>query len=160
GRWWHRRRNPVPSPNSDMRSTRKIAIAALTVLGVLLILMAALPYMFRDRISARLQAEASNSVNASVAWRGVGLGLFRNFPNLAVRLDDLSVAGSGRFEGDSLLTMDSFNLVVDLGSVLRSLRGDDAIVVRRVALRRPVVRALVLEDGTANWDIVREDPEA
>ena len=143
-----------------MRSTRKIAIAALTVLGVLLILMAALPYMFRDRISARLQAEASNSVNASVAWRGVGLGLFRNFPNLTVRLDDLSVAGIDRFEGDTLLTMDSFNLVVDLGSVLRSLRGDDAIVVRRVALRRPVVRALVLEDGTANWDIVREDPEA
>lgn len=143
-----------------MRSTRKIAIAAISVLGVLLLLMVALPYMFRDRISARLQAEVSNSVNARVAWGGVGLGLFRNFPNLTVRLDDLSVAGIDRFEGDTLLTMESFNLVLDLGSVLRSMRDDGPIVVRRVALREPVVRALVLEDGAANWNIVREDPAA
>ncbi len=44
----------------------------------------------------------NRSVNARVDWRDVGLTFFRNFPNLTLRLDDLTVANEGRFTGDTL----------------------------------------------------------
>ena len=143
-----------------MRAPRKLAVGLAAAVGTLLILLVLLPLLFRDRIVARMQAEISRSVDARVRWAGAGLSLLRDFPNATVRLDDLSVTGRGRFDGDTLVAVRRLRVVLDLGSVLRNLRRGDAIVVREVAMQRPVARLLVLEDGTANWDIVRERPDA
>ncbi|HEX6631359.1 MAG TPA: AsmA-like C-terminal region-containing protein [Gemmatimonadaceae bacterium] len=143
-----------------MRSPRKLALAVAAVLGVLLLLLVLAPFVFRDRITARVQAEIAKSVDARVHWAGAGLSLLRDFPNVTLRLDDLSVAGVGRFEGDTLAAVRQLRVVLDLGSVLRNLRRGDAIVIREVELQRPAARLLALEDGSANWDIVREQPGA
>ena len=143
-----------------MRSHRKLAIGIAAVLGTLLLLLVLLPFLFRDRISARVQAEIAKSVDARVHWGGVGLSLLRDFPNVTLRLDDLSVTGVRRFEGDTLVAMRQLRVVLDLGSVLRNLRNGDPIVVRELELQRPVAGLRVLRDGTANWDIVRARPGA
>jgi hypothetical protein len=147
------------SPKVAMRSHRKLAIGIAAVLGTLLLLLVLLPFLFRDRIAARVQAEIDQSVNAHVRWSGVGLSLLRDFPNVTFRLDGLSVTGADRFEGDTLVAMQQLRVVLDLGSVLRNLRSGDPIVVREVELQRPLASLRVLEDGTANWDIVREQPD-
>ncbi|HEX5581177.1 MAG TPA: AsmA-like C-terminal region-containing protein, partial [Gemmatimonadaceae bacterium] len=92
-------------------------------------------------------------------WDGVGLSLFRDFPNVTLRVDGLGVTGVDRFDGDTLLAARELRVVLDLGSVIRNLRSGEAIVVREVALERPVARLVVLEDGAANWDIARETPD-
>jgi len=143
-----------------MRSHRKLAFGIAAVIGTLLLLLVLLPFLFRDRIAARMQAEIAKSVNARVKWGGVGLSILRDFPNVTLRLNDLSVTGVQRFAGDTLVAMQQFRIVLDLGSVLRNVRHGDAIVVREVEMQRPVARLLVLEDGAANWDIVREQPNA
>lgn len=143
-----------------MRSHRKLAIGIAAVLGTLLLLLVLLPFLFRHRIAARVQAEIAQSVNARVRWSGVGLSLLRDFPNVTFRMDDLSVTGVERFEGDTLVAMQQLRIVLDLGSVIGSLRRGDAIVVREVELQRPLASLRVLQDGTANWDIVRARPDA
>lgn len=143
-----------------MSNTRKLGIAAASIVAVLLLLLVAIPFMFSGRISERLQAEASDRVNARVAWSSAGLSLLRSFPNLSLRLENLSVTGVGPFEGDTLVATRRFGLVLDLGSVVRNLRRGDPLVVRQLELDRPVARLLVLEDGTANWDIMREQADA
>lgn len=143
-----------------MRPPRKLLLAVAAVLGVVLLLLALLPLAFRDRIAARAQAEIERTVDARVRWGGVGLSLLRDFPNVTLRLDDLSVVGVDRFEGDTLAAMRELRVVLDLGSVVGSLRRGDAIVVREVALEQPTVRLTVLEDGAASWDIVRERQDA
>ncbi|HLV24958.1 MAG TPA: AsmA-like C-terminal region-containing protein [Gemmatimonadales bacterium] len=143
-----------------MSNSRKLVIALVSVFAVLLLLLIAIPLMFSGQISERLQAEAGKRVNAKVAWSGASLGLLRNFPNLSLKLNDLTITGVGAFEGDTLAATEQFGLVLDLGSVLRNIRRGDAIVVRQVQLNNPVARLLVLEDGTANWDIMREQPDA
>jgi hypothetical protein len=118
--------------------------------------------LFGDRIATRVKAEANRSLNARVDWRAAGLGLFRHFPNLTLRLDDLTAVGVDRFEGDTLASVRHLRVVLDLASVARSvLGGSEPIVVRAVELDRPRVSLLALEDGTANWDITKKtSPEA
>ena len=141
---------------SSMPTRRTLALGALGFLGLVLAVLLLAPFLLRDRISARLQAEASKSLNATVAWSELSLGLIRSFPNLALGLENLSVAGVGPFAGDTLVRLRRLDLVLDLGSAIRVARGGGPLVVRRVALDQPVIRLRVLEDGTANWDINRK----
>ncbi|HET7621877.1 MAG TPA: AsmA-like C-terminal region-containing protein [Gemmatimonadaceae bacterium] len=143
-----------------MRSHRKLVIGIAVAIGVVIILLAVLPYLFRDRIAARVRAEIAKSVNADVRWSSVGIGLLRNFPNVTFRLNDLVVINQKPFAGDTLLAVDQFRVVLDLGSVLRNVTSGGPIVVREVNVAEPAARLLVLKDGTANWDIMREKPPA
>lgn len=141
-----------------MKKRTRILVAIGTVLGVLLVALAVLPLLFRDRIVARVKAEANQAVEARVDWRDASLAIFRDFPNLTLRLDDFTVAGTHRFAGDTLANVRRLQFVLDLGSVLRSIRRGDPIIVRSVKLDRPTVSLEVLEDGTANWNITKETP--
>lgn len=141
-----------------MRSHRKLLIGIAAAIGVVVILLAVLPYLFRDRIAARVRAEIGKSVNADVRWSGVGIGLLRNFPNVTFRMNDLAVINKEPFAGDTLLAMRQFRVVLDLASVLRNVMSGGSIVVREVSVQQPVARLHVLKDGTANWDIMKEQP--
>ena len=137
------------------RSTRIAAVAATSV-AVVLVLLAVLPLFFGDRIAQRVQVEVNRNVNARVSWRHAGLTFFRNFPNLSLTLDDLSIAGVGRFQEDTLAAVPHLRVVLDLGSVLRNVTGGAPLVVRAVELDRPRLALITLEDGAANWDIARK----
>jgi AsmA-like protein len=143
------------------RPTRILAIVGTLILLVLALLVA-MPLLFRDRIAQRVKAEVNRSLDAHVEWRDVGLTFFRNFPNLTLRLDDLSVAGKGKFEGDTLASIRHLQIVLDLASVLGSVAGSGGgpIVVRGVELEQPRLSLIALEDGTANWDITKKTPDA
>ena len=143
-----------------MKQRKKILVILGTVVGVLLVALAALPMFFSDRIANRVKVEANGAMEARVDWRAAGLTLFGNFPNLTLRLDGLSVAGTRVFANDTLAKVGRLQVVLDLGSVLRNLRGSGPIVVRSVDLDRPVVSLRVLEDGTANWDIAKKTSRA
>jgi len=103
-----------------------------------------------------VKTEVNSALAARVDWRDAGLSLFGDFPNLTLRLDDLSIAGTRLFAGDTLARIHRLGVVLDLGSVLRNYRAGDAIVVRSIALERPVIALKVLDDGSANWDITKK----
>ena len=138
---------------------RTILIAAGALLGLLLLLLV-LPMLFQDKIAARVKLELNKSLTAKVDWRDAGLTFFRNFPNLTLRLDDLTVANTGRFEGDTLAAIRRLGVVLSLPSVLGNAIGGRPIVVRGVELDQPRLSLIALEDGTANWDISRQSPVA
>jgi hypothetical protein len=139
-----------------MKTRTKILLGAGTVIVVLFVLLATLPFLFSDRIAARVKTEVNSALEARVDWHGAGLSLFGDFPNLTLRLDDLSIAGKRLFAGDTLARIHRLGVVLDIGSVLRNYRAGDAIVVRSIELERPVIALKVLEDGSANWDITKK----
>jgi hypothetical protein len=143
------------------RRTRILAIAG-SLVALLLVLLLVLPYLFRDRIAERVKAEVNRSVNARVEWQDVGLTFFRDFPNLTLSLNDLTVAGLGRFEGDTLAAIGHLGVALDLASVLRNMLGGGGapIVVRSIDLDRPRLSLIKLEDGAANWDITKDTAAA
>ena len=66
-----------------MRSFRKIALVAGVVILALALILAAIPLVFGDRITARLKAQIDESIEARVARRRAQLA-----PRLSQRLDD------------------------------------------------------------------------
>lgn len=138
-----------------MRLPRTLAIGVTATAAALLVGLALVPMLFRDRIASRLKTEANASVNAQVAWHDVGVSVLRDFPNVTVTLDGLSIVGARPFQGDTLLAMRQARLVLDVGSVVRYLETGAPIVVREIAFGSPSVRLRVLADGTPNWDIAR-----
>jgi uncharacterized protein involved in outer membrane biogenesis len=138
-----------------MPLVRKITIGlgafVIVVIGVLL----TIPLFFRSRLEARANIEVNKAVNARVSWNSIGLSLIRDFPNVSLTVNALTVVGVRPFNGDTLLSMRQARLALDVVSVVRYLRSNSKIVVRELAFEYPVMRLRTLGDGTANWDIVR-----
>lgn len=127
---------------------KKIIRILLITLGVILLLLITLPILFKSKIEALVKQEINKQVEATVDWDKFNLTFFRGFPDLSVNLHRLSVAGKGVFEGDTLLQLERFEFRVSPFSALKK-----NIVVKSILLDRPYISGIVLEDGTANWDI-------
>src|SRR6185503_8597935 len=123
------------------------------VVALILVLLLVLPLLFKNQIASKAKEAANRSINARVDWRDAGLGFFRHFPNLTLRLDDLTVANTGKFQGDTLAAIRHLGVVLSLPSVVSYAVRGGPIVVRGVELDQPKLSLIALEDGTANWNI-------
>jgi hypothetical protein len=133
--------------------TKKIALIG-GGLGALLLVIALLPLVFRGPIEARVRAEIEQATRVRVSWSDVGLTFFRDFPHPTFSLHDLTVIGTGRFDGDTLAAVGTFRAAFGVGSVVRAVTGSGPLVVRSVRIDRPVLNLTVDDDGTASWDVV------
>jgi len=125
-----------------------IRIIAIT-LGIILLLLITLPFLFKSKIEALVKQEVNKQVEATVNWSKFSLTFFRGFPDLSINLHELTVIGTPPFEGDTLMTLDRFELRVSPFTAFKK-----EVVVKSILLNRPVINGIVLADGTANWDIV------
>ena len=128
-----------------------LKIFGLIILVLLIILIAA-PFLFKGKIIGIVNEQLEKNINAKASVSDVNISLIRNFPNLSVRLKNLTVIGIDEFDEDTLLAINSFDLAVDVISVIKM----ENIDIKRIVINRPYVNAIVLKDGKANWDIVPE----
>jgi len=136
-----------------MKKSIKITLLAVASLLVLTVAAAiVIPLAFRDKIRERVETGINGMVNAKVSFSGYKLSLFRSFPNAAFTLNDLQVTGIDEFSDDTLASVESFGLVFNL----RSLFGDGGYEIKSVTVERPMINAIVLENGAANWDIMKK----
>ncbi len=140
-----------------MKAWKKILLTGGVLVLLFIITLAIIPFLFKDQIADRVKTEINKNIEARADWGDFGLTFFRNFPNLTFSLNDLTVAGIDAFEGDTLTSVKNFRLVLDVGSVIRSVRKGDQIIIRSIRIDEPSIYAKVLEDGRANWDIMIED---
>ena len=136
-----------------------IKIFFFTVLTLLLILLVT-PFLFKDKIMEVAKKELNKMLTAEVDFGALRLSFIRNFPNAYIALEDLTVIGTGDFEGDTLVAFNRFSVTVDIMSAIRM----ENIQVKSVLLDRANLYVRVLDDGRANWDIMKpsdeERPEA
>ncbi|PZX58336.1 uncharacterized protein involved in outer membrane biogenesis [Algoriphagus ratkowskyi] len=126
----------------------------IIVLGVFIFLIAvavAVPFIFKDKIVARIDQEIAQSINAKVIYDidNVSISLFRRFPNVSARIKDFDIVGNAPFENDTLVSLQE--LAIDLN--LKSVLFDDYPTLTGVHLNGGNVYIKVLEDGIANYDI-------
>jgi hypothetical protein len=145
---------------SPTSRTRKIALIAGGIVAGVFVLLLILPPLFAGPVEARVRSEIAEATRVRVSWSDVGLGVLRSFPHATLALRDLTVEGTGGFEGDTLANVGRLDVTIDLWSALRAAFGSGALVVRSVRIDEPVVRLRVRDDGTANWDVMAERPEA
>lgn len=132
---------------------------ALTIAGVvvvvLIVAMIAIPFLFKDKIKTAVLNAANEKLNATVDIKDFGLNLFANFPNATLSLNDASVVGVGNFQKDTLLSAKSASVTIDLMSLFGSEYN-----ISKINLDKASIYTKVLEDGRANWDIMKVDSTA
>lgn len=126
------------------------------ILLVLIVLIIAAPFLFKDKIIAKVKEEANNSLNAKVDFGKFDLTLISSFPKFTFSIDDVSLANVGLFEGDTLFSTKNLTLSLDLMSVIKG----EEYSIRSIVIDQPRINAIVLKDGRANWDITKADSTA
>jgi hypothetical protein len=123
---------------------------------LIIILIFTVPVVFKDKIKVRVEQEINKSLNAKVKFGDYKLGFFKNFPNLAFSLNDFSVVGIDKFENDTLADCESVNLVFNLASLFRKTGYE----IKSVIIDNADIKTIVLKDGSANWDIMKDTAES
>jgi len=137
------------------RIAGKIVKILLGIILLIIVLLFTIPILFKQQIKSKVEQVINESVNATVQFNDYKLGFFRNFPNLSFSLKGLTVVGLDRFENDTLVGFKSFDLVFNLSSLFSK----SGYEVKSIIMDRAVVNAIVLKDGTANWDIMKDTSE-
>lgn len=135
---------------------KKILIGLAAFFMLLLGFAMLVPILFKDDIQRAIQRQIAQYVNAEVFFdaRRFSVSLFRDFPHLNARLDAFGVVNREPFAGDTLLSVGSLRLSIDLWSVLFG----DEMKINSVQLIEPRIFARVNTEGAANWDIFLEQP--
>lgn len=124
-------------------------------LGVLIIVIIALPFIFKGKIISTIKEEANNNLNAKVDFGDFDITLLSSFPNFTFSIDDVKLVGVREFEGDTLANIKNLTLKLNLMSVINGNYN-----IRSIEIESPRILAKVLKDGKANWDIAKADSAA
>ncbi len=130
---------------------KKFLRILLITIGTIFILLITLPILFKSKIETFVKDQINQNVHATVDWSRFGISMIRGFPDLSINLHQVSVVGVEPFEGDTLVGLKRFEFRVNPFSALRR-----NLQVKSIFLDRPLINGIVLEDGTANWDIAPE----
>ncbi|MEO5642169.1 MAG: AsmA-like C-terminal region-containing protein [Bacteroidia bacterium] len=127
-----------------------ISFLALIILAIIL------PIIFKDKIIAFAKAEINKSLDATVSFGDFDVSLLSSFPDFRLKMQDLKVVGKGNFSRDTLASIPALKIDLNLMSVIKG----DNYEINAISLEKPRIRARVLANGKANWDIVKADTAA
>ena len=136
---------------------KKFLIILGVVFTILIVAIIVLPIIFKDDIRKALDDAMAENLNATVYYDidGFSISLINNFPDLTVSMSHFGVVGVDEFENDTLASVSTFLVTVDLMSAISG----DQIIVEEILLDNPDIFVLVLPDGKANYDIAKESTE-
>ena len=137
-----------------MKKALRITLKSIGIfIVVVLLLLFTLPFLFKGKIVQLAKNIINDNVEAVVDFNDVSISLFKHFPNISLTLNDLSIVGVNEFAGDTLASLSSLNVSVNIWSYLKN----DLLDVNTVIVEKPFVHARILKDGKANWDIAKVD---
>jgi hypothetical protein len=122
------------------------------VLGLILILMIALPFAFQGKITQIVKSEGNAMLNAKFDFDKLSISLFKEFPKASITLNDFTLSGKGVFVKDTLINAGELTAAVDL----YSLFGNN-YDIKKIVIKDTQIHAIVMPDGKVNWDIMKPD---
>jgi hypothetical protein len=134
---------------------KKLLIGVGIAIALFITAAMAVPYFFKDEIMAKIKTAINENVNAKVDFSDVDISLFRSFPKISLRINNLSVQGTQEFDGVHLIRSKYFELNVDFWAVVG---GKDLIPIRSIHLEEPDINVYVLQNEKANYDIAKPTP--
>ena len=133
---------------------KKIFKALGILVLVVLVLLIALPFLFKGKIAEMIQQQMDEQLNAKVELADIDLSLISTFPDFKLELKGIKVTGKGQYEGIALADIGVIETNLDLMSVMNS----DQIKVKSFGIADAsfhVIVDIVESDTLANYDIVK-----
>ncbi|MDZ7269773.1 MAG: AsmA family protein [candidate division KSB1 bacterium] len=138
---------------------KKMLLLAGLALAVVVLALLAIPIFFKEDLIALIKREAGKNLNATLEFEDLGLNLFQNFPAVTVNLAGLRLINHAPFAGDTLVALKNFETSINL----MSLFGGGPLAINSFTLTEPRLNLIMLQDSSANWDIMQaaaqEQPE-
>ncbi len=127
------------------------------VIALLLLVTILVPVLFKDNIKLAIDEQLKKEVNANVVydWDKFGLTIFKDFPNISVKIEDVGVINYAPFKGDTLAMIEEFGVTLDLFSVI----GGEQMKVNRVYFENPTIKILTNKEGVGNYKILNNTGE-
>lgn len=124
-------------------------------LVVMIIALILIPIFFKDQIKDMVIAEANKSLNAKLSLRDFDLTFISTFPKMKIILYDAKLEGVKEFKGVTLMSIKETRAHVGLWDVVSG----DQIAIKSIEIIDPTFDVRILQDGKANYDIVKPDSE-
>ena len=124
-------------------------------LVALLLLLLVLPVAFKGKIEGIVKSEGNKMLNAQFDFKSLKISLLKNFPQASVSLHDFWLKGVDEFENDTLVYAGELTAAVNVMSLL----SDGGFEVSKIIVDDTRVKAIVLEDGKVNWDVMKPSDE-
>ncbi|NUY81651.1 AsmA-like C-terminal region-containing protein [Flavobacterium sp. MAH-1] len=128
----------------------------ITLLVLLIVLFAA-PFLFKDKIKEMLVETINKNVDATVAFEDVDLSLFKSFPRANVTVDKLSIINKAPFAGDTLVYLGELNLKMSVKELFKDAK--EGMNIESISTKNGVVNILFNKDGLGNFDIAIKNAE-
>ena len=116
---------------------------------VLLILIIAAPFIFKDKLIQIVKDEANKNLNAKVDFGEFDLTLISSFPDFRFKIQKISVINIEPFKGDTLAYIKELSFDLNIKSVISG----DQYQINSLIIDEPKINGIVMIDGKANWDI-------
>ena len=126
----------------------KIIKGLAIFIGIVFLLLLIIPFAFQGKITKIAKKQINNSVNATIDFQDLSISLLRDFPNVSVDLQNLSVINKAPFAGDTLAAIGHTYININLKSLL-----GDVPQINSVKLADAYVNVKVNKDSIANYDI-------
>lgn len=136
---------------------KKILKWTAIVLGIIIVALAAAPFLFKDKIQQMVIRAINNNLEATVDFDKIDLSLFRSFPMANVSIQKLSVINKAPFEGDTLVYSDRIDLKMSVKELFKS--ADETIEVEYFSIKDTQVNLIFNPDGLGNFDIAIKSDE-
>lgn len=128
--------------------------SGITLLTLILLLIL-IPIIFKNQIKEMVVDEVNKNLNAELTVGDFDLTFISTFPNMTIELYDTKLVGKEKFDGVDLVKMEKLTANVGFWSVVFG----DQVEVNEIHIEKPVIDIRILEDGSANYDIVKSDEE-
>lgn len=131
---------------------KSLKIAAIIV-GVVIILMLLLSFVFQGKTAGIVETESNKMLNAQFGFKKLNISLFHNFPRIPATLEDPWLRDAEKSASDILVQTGEVTTIINLLSLFR----DSGYGIPRVFMEDIRLYTIVLSDGCTNWDVVESD---
>lgn len=131
-----------------------LKISGISFLVIILLLVAA-PYLFKDKIKEMITKTLNENVNANIAFEEVDLSFFKSFPKANVTIEKLSIITKAPFEKDTLLYAGETHVTMRMTELFKG--ENEAMQLESFSVVDGIVNIIFNKDGLGNFDIALKD---
>ena len=136
---------------------KKILKITGSIILLIVALLFAIPYFFKDQINAKILESINENVDAKVNFANANLSLFKSFPQANVTIEKLSIINKAPFKGDTLVYLGELSLKMSIKELFKGK--EETMNIEAISSKNGLINILFNKDGIGNFDIALKNKD-
>ncbi|MDW5290842.1 AsmA-like C-terminal region-containing protein [Formosa sp. PL04] len=125
------------------------------VIGLILVIIIAVPFLFEGKILEIVKSTVNKNINAEFDFADADISLIKNFPDVSVSVNNMSIVNTGTFAGETLVSAKNANISIPF---MQLFNGEgEPYTVNSFSIDGAIINILIDEEGNVNYDIAKTD---